>query len=348
MPSLPLPMIVVLAVAAALPARAIDVTIQYETPGDVAFFTPTARATLQKAAADVSVAVTTNLSALNQDVYTGTNGSASASVDWGLFYTDPNTGNDAPDFTTFNFLPNEFRVFVGSRDLPNVGQIGQGSAPGSFTELSLGGDVSQRPNAVNVMTVASDSGMLRGGPRLGTVSGSVGSGGNTIGYSLGYGFAIGSLTFDDMTNWNFDYNTMPTPSQNDFYSVAVHELLHTIGFGIGAAWNAQVSGANWLGPAVIDLLGTGTGVLDPGQGHVAEGLEGSPIIDGVYRSDIVQEAIMDPTLTTGSRKYITDLDLAFLKDMGWDVVAVPEPSTIVLIAFGGIAILATARRRASR
>jgi hypothetical protein len=36
-----------------------------------------------------------------------------------------------------------------------------------------------------------------------------------------------------------------------------------------------------------------------------------------------QEAVMDPTLTNGTRKKVTRLDVAFLRDMGWQTVAYP-------------------------
>lgn len=341
--------VALVAFAAAFPsARAITINVQYETPAD-AFFTPTARATLQKAADDVGNAVTTSLSALNQSTYTGTQGSTDATVEWNFSYTNPNTGVSAPDITTFNFLADEFRVIVGHRDLPGT-TLGLGGPGGAGIELSGGGVPAQWDTAVANMETASNANMPRGGPFGGTFDGSFDFAPAPGNYSLRYGFSLGALTFDDMTSWHFDYATLPAFGQNDFYSVAVHELIHSIGFGASDAWDTQVSGTDWFGPAVMNLLGTGTDVLSSGGNHIRSGLEGIPIIDGVYRSDLpLQEAIMDPNLTTGTRKYITDLDLAFLQDMGWDVVAVPEPSTLVLLAFGALIALATAtaRRRAT-
>src|SRR5262249_46284022 len=37
-----------------------------------------------------------------------------------------------------------------------------------------------------------------------------------------------------------------------------------------------------------------------------------------------QEAAMSPSITTGTRKDITRLDLAFLRDLGWQTVAYPQ------------------------
>ncbi len=40
----------------------------------------------------------------------------------------------------------------------------------------------------------------------------------------------------------------------DFYTVAVHELLHALGFGAAAvSWNANHSGANWTGASAASM-----------------------------------------------------------------------------------------------
>ncbi|MBI1841854.1 MAG: PEP-CTERM sorting domain-containing protein [Verrucomicrobia bacterium] len=51
---------------------------------------------------------------------------------------------------------------------------------------------------------------------------------------------------------------------------------------------------------------------------------------------------MDPTLTLGTRKHLTSLDVAALKDIGWTVV--PEPSVLYLLALGGSGVLLLKRR----
>ncbi len=331
-----------LAIALAVPSRGITVNLSYQDDSDT-FFTPLARSTLLKAASDVSFAVTTSLSALNQSSYSGTNGSTTATVDWSFRYSNPNTGANAPDVTTFDFLADEFRVVVGRRTLGGT-TLGRGGPSGAGISLGGSGFENEWPGAIDAMEAASNATMPRGGPALGLLSGDFQFGATPGPYDLNYGFAIGALVFDDMTSWNFSYDTLPTASQNDFYSVAVHEILHSIGLGASRAWDVQKSGTDWMGPEVIAMLGTGINVLDSGEAHIRSGLMGSPIIDGVYRSDLTQEAVMDPDITTGTRKYITDLDIAFLNDMGWETVAVPEPSTS-LLASGFVILLAARRRR---
>ena len=42
-----------------------------------------------------------------------------------------------------------------------------------------------------------------------------------------------------------------------------------------------------------------------------------------------QEVVMDPEITTGTRKYLTELDLAILRDLGYETI--PEPSSSLLL-----------------
>jgi hypothetical protein len=97
-------------------ARAISISLDYTDPTDP-FFTNEAQSTLSKAANDVSFAITTSLNALSEDVYTGTNGASSATVDWGLTYRDPSDGTTEVTVPEFSFATDEFVIKVGSRSL---------------------------------------------------------------------------------------------------------------------------------------------------------------------------------------------------------------------------------------
>ena len=48
----------------------------------------------------------------------------------------------------------------------------------------------------------------------------------------------------------------------------------------------------------------------------------------VYGGSTAQEAAMDPDLQNGTRKRLTALDAAALKDIGWEVIAPPPPAGI--------------------
>jgi hypothetical protein len=64
----------------------------------------------------------------------------------------------------------------------------------------------------------------------------------------------------------------------------------------------------------------------------------------VFGTATAQEAAMDPDLTSGTRKMLTALDAAALTDIGWNVAAVPEPTSALFAAFAGGVMLAVRRR----
>ena len=82
----------------------------------------------------------------------------------------------------------------------------------------------------------------------------------------------------------------------DFYSVAVHELGHVLGFGTAGSYSTRVQNGQFNGPAVIALTGSSQAVTT--DGHWASGLS--------YGG---QEAAMTPNIATGVRKQFTELDL---------------------------------------
>ncbi|MFP6766354.1 MAG: hypothetical protein VB858_22180, partial [Planctomycetaceae bacterium] len=120
----------------------------------------------------------------------------------------------------------------------------------------------------------------------------------------------GSLAFDSDTNWHFGLTATGLESgELDFYSVAQHEIMHLFGFGTSDSWNNQISAGEFTGAvSVAEYDLSGNLPLSGGQSHWQEGL-----------TDDGQEAAMDPTLLVGSRKTVTELDLAALDDIGWNV-----------------------------
>ncbi|AOS43241.1 hypothetical protein Verru16b_00284 [Lacunisphaera limnophila] len=156
----------------------------------------------------------------------------------------------------------------------------------------------------------------------------------------------GSIAFDSSgTSWHFDSDTSTTETftgQSDFFSVAVHELMHLVGVGTNATWDSLISGTSptstFTGAASVAENG-GVILLDPGEGHWVNGT-----MSTIAGTATPQETLMDPSIVIGTRKYLTDLDLAALQDLGYTVTAVPEPATIAAL-FGLAAMLSVIRRR---
>jgi hypothetical protein len=330
--------------------RAITIQLDYslDTTG---FFTnnPTAKAALEAAAGDISAAILPSLGAVSTDVFVGTNGASTVTIDWGLSFEHPATGV-AQTLSSFSFPADAVRIYVGARNLSG-NTLGQGGPGGASFGIETSTFPGQLAGALTAAQNLSNATMLRGrGPVIGSFQGTVGG----APYDLGYGAMVGNLWFDSDTNndgftdtsaqlnaaWHFNHTTTPAAGKDDFYSVALHELLHAIGFGVSDTWDSLVSGNNWLGAAAIAQAGSGIGLVSPG--HVASGVMSVRLSDG-----LPQEVVMDPTLTQGTRKSLTQLDLAFLRDLGYITVPEPRSSLFLLVGLGWIGCAVRRRRKES-
>lgn len=340
-------------------ALTLEINYQYDNVanGGSGFFAsnPLAREAVEQAAADLSAAITSHLGAVTTDTFTGTNGSTTVTFNWALTFENPSRPGETIKLDTFSFAQDRVTMYVGMRPLTGS-TLGQGGSGGSSLNYGYTRPSSdslyqaQAPGAVDQAEAASNVMMTRGdGPVIGSISGSLGV--TNTNFQLSRGAMLGTLWFDNDTNndglidsaemlssfWHYDPDTNVASMKNDLYSVALHEMLHSLGMGVSESWKALVSGTSWLGGEVIELTGgNGSNLIASGGGHIREGLS-SFRLDGV-----AQEAVMDPSLTVGRRKYLTEMDLAFLRDIGYSTI--PEPSTGLMLACG-VWLLGMRRRR---
>ena len=145
----------------------------------------------------------------------------------------------------------------------------------------------------------------------------------------------GFISFNSSATWNFSTSSLPPGGQNDFLSVAIHELGHVLGIGTGSSWDNNVTWdtgtADFTGSHSASLYG-GNVPLNASASHWAEGVMSR--VDGAS-----QEAAMDPSLTVGRRKLFTDLDYAALVDIGWQVASPGDANGDGSIDVGDLAIL---------
>jgi hypothetical protein len=116
----------------------------------------------------------------------------------------------------------------------------------------------------------------------------------------------------------FDLQTIDpnTSGKADLYATSVHELMHALGATtspiedyVGVNGSGEFIGAN-----VVTEYG---GPVPGAGGHFASNVQAI-----VWNSEgIVSEVVLDPSSTSGDRKYLTDLDAALLRDLGYNVVS---------------------------
>ena len=340
--------------ANAIAAQAVLIQLDYSydaANGNFFGLNPAARAAVDAAAADISNALAPSLGAVTTDTFPGVQGGTTATFDWSLNFDNPATGAEVT-LNTFNIAVDTIVIYVGMR--PLLGStLGRGGPGGAGFGLSGSGSPSEWVQAVGKAESASNAVMPRGGgPVIGSLQGSSTLGSAVANYDLQYGAILGNVWFDSDTNndgaidspaildgsWHFDHTTNVAAGQNDFYSVAVHELLHSIGFGSSETWDDLANGTTWLGPAAQSLNGgSGSNLISGDGSHLASGLMSRRTSDFA-----AQEAALDPTLTAGTRKFLTEMDLAILQDLGYSTI--PEPTVFPLLFAGATLFL----RRRSR
>jgi hypothetical protein len=314
-----------LAVAGALtlggPTARANLTIQFNYDFDDTNFVSGAnigrRAILEQAASVFTTFITDSLDLINP----------SGGNSWVAQPFDPRNTGASLSISNLVVPANTLIVYVGASNL-GASTLGEGGAGGYFAS---------------------------GSQAWLDTTGGRGQAGALLSTPTDYGPWGGTLAFNNTKTWYFDSDpsTVETfTGQNDFYSVAVHEIGHLLGFAHLLyedltpvnSWSAQTNSVSavFSGAHAMALNG---GVGLPVSGDLSHWAANT--MSTVVGTGAAQEAAMDPTLTVGTRKFFTVLDYAGLQDIGWQLVAIPEPATLVwAAALGAAAVLW--RRRAQR
>lgn len=262
----------------------LNITFDYRYDSTGFFSSQQRRDVLETAATDFEQRITDDLTAITPG----------GSNTWNAVFVNPTT-NAQVTLPNLSVSADTIIIFPGARNLASglgLGGPGGFSANGSAAFLS------------NLQT--------RG------ETGANPSGTNDTDFAL-WG---GTIAFDNAVTWNFSLDP-PSAGENDFYSVALHEIAHVLGFGTADSFMNKINSSNrFTGVKTIAAFGgsvpmreDSAGNLDPG--HFANDTEGR-----IPGTQIRQETAMDPQVTTGTRKVLTDVDWAALDDLGWDVTPV--------------------------
>jgi hypothetical protein len=267
------------AVEAVEPRTMLTVTLQFDYSFDTGgFFTdPARRAVLQAAATAVTGAMTDFLDAI---VPGGSNTMT-------LSFDDPGTGN--PTTVVDPTIPEDvIIVYVGGYDLPGAA-VGLGGPAGVSASGSLA--------FTRTAQARGNNGALGNNP-------------------TDFAPAAGAIAFDTLAPFYFNTDASGlTSGDNDFFSIAQHEIAHLLGFPSADSFQRFVQNNHtFTGPKTVAAFGGNPVPLENDDSHFLDGTN----VSGV-------EALMDPTLTIGTRKTITPLDLAALDDLGWSFDPVPPP-----------------------
>jgi hypothetical protein len=279
------------------PAQA--VTVQLDYTYDTGFFAPgtPARATLVAAAKFYSSVLDDTLAAIPIGPRSFSGSAGTIDWDWTLNVAHPG-GQGTLSLSNATVAENAIMLYAASQTFADntlaVGSTGTASVNTSGPPVSKF-NLNER---VEILALDSDvdSTILHRGEHSGFVT---------------WG---GSISVDRDTNWHYDYLTPPTPGTVDLYTVLLHELAHTIGFGVSPQWSDLVVNGRFAGATAINLYGDSI-PLASGNTHWA-GAPGSPVFGGSN----FQVALMTTSLTTGIRRHLTELDAAALTDLGWTVV----------------------------
>lgn len=276
---------------------AININIDYSY--DTGFFNnnSTARASIEAAADFLSEVITDDLNSISTPPPFVIQGNT-ISWSWNLDFSNPATGNPL-SISNPTIEEDEYRIYVGARN---------------FTGNTLGVGGAGGWGAVFYDTT--------GNSEFDAIDSQFENDVRTRGETSGFSAWGGSLSFDTNSNWHFDHTTLPAngSNSNDFYSVAIHELVHALGLGGSSEWNALASGGFFTGSNSRDVFGSSV-PLNAGSDHWAENT-----MSRVYGGTTLQEALLDPTIQRETRKELTELDAAALVDIGWTLVEPQIPT----------------------
>jgi hypothetical protein len=278
------------ALTGSVPAIEIQIDYSYD---DLDFFdTPGKRRAMEAAASFFEKALHDNLLAIDAGAFGG-------SASWTALFFHPATGTET-EIANLVVPENTLIIFVGSRPLSS-GTSGQGG-PGGW---SASGNQAWFDH-------------IQG-------RGSAGAASDPPTDVSPWG---GQISFNSTVTWNFSLTE--NLDGREFISTALHEIAHVLGFGTSDVWDERIASGAFSGPAAAQSHGSAPAA---GAGHLQNPISGPDLTSTFFGSFGAGHGTRGPALMLPSRTdtgadfdVTTDLDLACLADLGWEVRP-PAPLT---------------------
>lgn len=222
--------------------------------------------------------------------------------EWTMDFDHPATGGSV-EITNPTVAADQYIVYAGAQSL--AGDTAGVGGPGGYgwSSTPSGGFTTEEIDEIDAITAQFENAVERRGE------------------PTGFSAWGGAITFDRdaSTTWHYNHATPPSGNVVDFYSVAIHELGHAVGFGASMEFQDLIdfSSFSFFGENAKTLHG-GTNVPLADTGHWDNGT-----MSVVYGTSTSQEVAMDPDILNGTRKLFTELDAAALQDIGWEVIPLP-------------------------
>ncbi|XZE37004.1 dockerin type I domain-containing protein [Pirellulaceae bacterium SH501] len=212
---------------------------------------------------------------------------------WTATFQNPSTGA-SDSRSNLSIASNEILVFVGARSLGTpLGIANRGGFSLSATSQTFVDTVRYRGQTGAGATPPTD-----------------------------FGPWGGSLVFDSADPWHFGLTTVGLDANEfDFASVAAHELLHMLGFGLSGSFDAKLTASGFVGASTVAIAGVNPVPMQDGD-HFASSLQSNG-----------QQTLMSTSVTAGQRKLPTRLDLAALQDVGWQLIN-PQVQVVASHVYG--------------
>lgn len=175
-----------------------------------------------------------------------------------------------------------------------------------------------------------------GTPAFGTTVGTRGEIGPAADEFSTWGGFLSVDTSGPIWDYSLDNSTLGV-GETHFYSLMLHELGHVVGLGTAPSWMNRISASTFTGTEASALYGSAVPTFE--GDHYA-----NSVTSDIFGSSNSQTAALVANLPPNETRFFTEIDVAALDDIGWDVVSapIPEPSSITLLALSAASLL---RRR---